>query len=101
MSALRRGDIVRVEDEPGAVLWVVVSNDLRNAALPNVLAARIVPVTKSPGPTAVRLTEDDPYNGYVLADFVSTINTNRLAPAGRLSPATANAVSAALRAAMP
>lgn len=101
MSALRRGDIVRVEDEPGAVLWAVVSNDLRNAALPNVLAARIVPVAKAAGPTAVQLTNDDPYNGYVLADFVSTINTNRLAPAGRLSPDTANAVSAALRAAMP
>lgn len=102
MSTLRHGDIVRVEDEPGAVLWAVVSNDLRNAALPNVLAARIVPLVKSPGPTAVELTAEDTYGGqFVLADFISTINASKAAPAGRLSPATTAALSAALRAALP
>lgn len=101
MSGLRRGDVVRTENEPGALLWVVVSNDLRNANLPNVLLARIVPVTKSPGPTAVELGAGDPYTGFVLADFISTVNDSKLAPAGRLSPATIDAVSRALRAAMP
>jgi mRNA interferase MazF len=101
VSALRRGDVVRAEDEPGAVLWVVVSNDLRNATLSTVLAARIMPVVKSASPTAVELRGDDPYNGYVLCDYLSTINASKLSPAGRLSPATIEAVSRALRASMP
>jgi len=101
MSELRRGDVVRAENEPGAVLWAVISNDLRNASLPNVLVARISPVGKSASPTAVELTAGDPYTGYVLADFISTINASKLAPAGRLSPATVDAVSRALRASMP
>ena len=101
MSGLRRGDVVHTEAEPGAVLWVVVSNDLRNAALPNVLIARISPLVKSPGPTAVALSDSDPYTGFVLADFIATANADRLAPAGRLTPDTLDAVSRALRAAMP
>lgn len=101
MSELRRGDVVRTDTEPGAVLWAVVSNDLRNASLPNVLVARISPVGKSAGPTAVELSSGDPYTGFVLADFISTVNASKLAPAGKLSPATIDAVSRALRASMP
>lgn len=101
MSAFHRGDVVRTEEEPGALLWVVVSNDLRNAALPNVLLARISPVGKGSSPTAVELKGDDPYTGFVLADFISTVRASNLAPAGRLSPATIDAVSRALRASMP
>lgn len=101
MSALRRGDVVRSETQPGALLFAVISNDERNATLPTVLLARIVPVVKRPGPTAIQLGADDPFTGYVLADYVSTVPVAELASSGRLTAGTVAALSAALRVSMP
>jgi mRNA-degrading endonuclease toxin of MazEF toxin-antitoxin module len=101
MSALRRGDVVRSETLPGAQLWVVISNDERNEALNTVVVARIASVVKAQTPTIVPLGAHDPFTGHVLADFLATERAASLSPSGRLTTATVEAVSSALRVALP
>lgn len=101
MSNLRRGDVVRAESLPGGLPWVVVSNDARNAALNTVVLARIAPVIKATSPTIVPMNALDPCTGFVLTDFLVTELAGQLAPGGRLTAATLDAVSAALRVALP
>jgi mRNA interferase MazF len=100
VSDLRRGDVVRAESLPGGLLWVVVSNDARNAALNTVVLVRITPVIKTESPTIVPLSPVDPYTGFVLADYLVTELASDLAPSGRLTRATLDAITVALRIAL-
>jgi mRNA-degrading endonuclease toxin of MazEF toxin-antitoxin module len=101
VSALRRGDIVRTDELPGAVLWLVVSNDERNQAFNTVLVARIMPFTKAQTATIVPLSGHDPVSGFVLVDYIATEPAAIFSPSGKATAATVDAVSRALRVAMP
>jgi hypothetical protein len=56
---------------------------------------------KAEGPTIVPLASADPYSGFVLVDFLATELAVELAPSGQLTAATVDAISSALRIALP
>ncbi|MET9604248.1 type II toxin-antitoxin system PemK/MazF family toxin [Streptomyces sp. NPDC006512] len=113
MTELRRGDVIAIGEEGRGGLWVVVSNDTRNALLDTVVVAQIGTGSDT-WPTAVpfEAADDgilpghlpDGVGGHVLTDFLTTVR-----PAAhyvetvqlRLSPDALEAVSAAVRLAVP
>ena len=101
MSALRRGDVVRTDQLPGALLWLVVSADERNQAFNTVVVARIMPFAKTATATVVPLSDHDPVSGFVLVDYLATEPASIFSPSGRLTAPTVDAVSRALRIALP
>ena len=80
---------------------VVVSNNGRNNALPNVLVARITTVPKPFLPSIVLLPDGEPLAGRVLCDELRTVAKTQLRrPAGELSRRAMGAVDAGLRVAL-
>ncbi|MEU8774232.1 type II toxin-antitoxin system PemK/MazF family toxin [Streptomyces sp. NPDC048606] len=108
MTEFRRGDVLAIGDEGRGGLWVVVSNDTRNALLDTVVVAQIGTGSDA-WPTSVPFEAADEalvegVGGHVLVDFLTTVR-----PAAhyveampmRLSPAALEAVGEALRLALP
>ncbi|MCA1833729.1 MAG: type II toxin-antitoxin system PemK/MazF family toxin [Actinomycetota bacterium] len=77
---------------------LIVSNNVRNAALPTVLAVRVTSAPKPALSSIVLLTKDDPLHGRVLCDDVLLVPKDRLKRrAGALSNASMRAVDEALK----
>jgi mRNA interferase MazF len=101
MSAPLRGQVYSVDIGHGPKPWVVVSNNLRNRQLDDVLAARITTTTKVELPTVVRLEAADPLVGVVLADEIELLFRDELTtPLGALSPGTIMKLNQALKIAL-
>jgi mRNA interferase MazF len=96
-----RGQVYRVDLGHGAKPWVVVSNNVRNRQLRNVLGA---PITTTPKPeleTIVRLESTDPLVGVVLADNITVLSRDELSTSlGALSPGTIMKLNRALKIAL-
>jgi mRNA interferase MazF len=97
-----RGQVYRADIGFGLKPWLVVSNDLRNRALPNVLAVRLTTSPKRADlPTWVPLAPDDPLAGHAVVDDLQQLDRDELADLlGALSPGTILAVNDALRIAL-
>ncbi|GDY29173.1 type II toxin-antitoxin system PemK/MazF family toxin [Gandjariella thermophila] len=102
MTAPVRGQVYRADLGYGPKPWVVVSNNVRNRQLDSVLAVRVTTTSKPDLPTIVRLGNNDPVAGRVLAD-----DLHQLYPAedfreylGALSPETIGRLNAALAVAL-
>lgn len=101
MSAPIRGQVYRVDAGYGPKPWVVVSNNVRNRQLDDVLAARITTTSKPELPTIVRLEPEDPLVGVVLADEVEPLFRDELTTQlGALSPRTIMRLNRALKIAL-
>ncbi len=101
MSLPMRGQVYRVDVGHGPKPWVVVSNNLRNRQLDDVLAARISTTPEVELPTIVRLEPADPLAGVVLADEVEPLFRDELTtPLGALSPGTIIKLNQALKIAL-
>jgi mRNA interferase MazF len=87
----------------GAKPWVILSNNSRNRSLDTVLAARITTMSKNAHPpTVVALTAADPLGGFVLVDDIVQLYHDELTESlGALSLPTMQAISTALRIALP
>ncbi len=82
--------------------WVIISNNQRNKALDDVLAARITTTPKANLPTAVKLPVGEVVTGWILTDHISLLYTDELtAPIGALPPQVMRQLSDALRIAIP
>ncbi|WP_328958683.1 type II toxin-antitoxin system PemK/MazF family toxin [Kitasatospora purpeofusca] len=108
MTSLRRGDVIVVGRDGMGGMWVVISNDTRNAVLDTVVVAQIG-TGSDEWPTAVSIgahqgcTVED-VAGHVLADFVTTIRPGLYdveVQEKRLDERTMHAVSERLRLALP
>ncbi|KAA2266108.1 type II toxin-antitoxin system PemK/MazF family toxin [Solihabitans fulvus] len=93
-----RGQVYRVDLGHGPKPWVIVSNNVRNRQLDDVLAARITTTDKPVLPTVVRLSSaDQPLVGSILADDIVQLYRDELAtPVGALSPQTLMKLNSAL-----
>ena len=98
-----RGQLFRVDLGHGAKPWLVVSNNARNRNLETVLAVRVTTTRKHAHvPTVVPLSSGDPLVGSAVVDDLIQLYRDELsAPLGSISPATMQAVSDALRIALP
>jgi mRNA interferase MazF len=77
--------------------YVVVSNNSRNRALPNVLVARITTTPKPVMPSIVELSVHDPLVGRVLCDEVTQLWSDEVRrELGALSPGTMRRVNEGL-----
>lgn len=97
---LTRGRIYRVDlgldDSPKPML--VVSNNIRNAQLPEILAVRISTSAKPSMPSIVELPPGEPQVGRVLCDRITVIYEDEvLTDLGALSPAVMHAVGEGLK----
>lgn len=103
MTTPLRGQVYRVDLGHGPKPWVVVSNNARNRSLDTVLAARITTTLENQHiPTVIPLGPGEPVVGVVLVDDLEQLYRDELAqPLGALSPRTMQAISAALRIALP
>lgn len=100
---LHRGQVVRADiglDEPK--LFVVVSNNRRNKALPSVLAVRLTTSTKPSLPSIVPMPEGECVQGRAVCDDVVEIwpADEVLGVIGALSPRTVVELDAGLAAAL-
>jgi mRNA interferase MazF len=96
-----RGQVFMVRAGGAATHAVVVSNDLRNEALPTVLVARITTVPKPAVPTIVELPVGEPVVGRVLCDSIAEVPSEAVGrPAGHLSRKAMRRVDVGLRAAL-
>lgn len=97
-----RGQVIRAEvglDEPK--LFVVVSNNRRNAQLGSVLAARLTTSHKPAIPSIVKLNETEAMNGYVVCDDIENIYDDEvLSVVSPFSPQTMTLVNQGLLAAL-
>lgn len=101
MSAPMRGQVYRVNMGHGPKPFVIVSNNLRNRQLDDVLGARITATLKVDLPTAVRLEPADPLVGVVLTDAIEQLFREELTtPLGALSPGTIMKLNEALKIAL-
>ncbi|WP_395298363.1 type II toxin-antitoxin system PemK/MazF family toxin [Kitasatospora hibisci] len=108
MTSLRRGDVIVVGRDGMGGMWVVISNDTRNAVLDTVVVAQIGTGSDT-WPTAVSIADHqtcavDDVAGHVLTDFVTTIRPGLYdveLQEGRLDERTMDAVSETLRLALP
>lgn len=98
MNPPLRGQVYRVDLGHGPKPWVVISNNVRNRQLEDVLAARITTTSKISLPTIVPLeAADAPLVGSVLADDIVQLYRDELTNAvGALSPRTLTRLTAAL-----
>jgi mRNA interferase MazF len=94
-----RGQIYRVDIGYGAKPWLIVSNNLRNRNLSDVLAVRITTTNKHVDlPTWVRLETADPLVGHINTDDLQQLGRDELGELlGALSPRTLMRVNEALR----
>jgi mRNA interferase MazF len=98
VSSPMRGHVYRVDAGHGPEPWVVVSNNVRNRQLHDVLAARITTTAKPELPTIVRLEPADPVAGVVLADEIEPLLRDELDTSlGPLSQGTIMKLNRALR----
>jgi mRNA interferase MazF len=101
VSAHLRGQVYRVDTGQGPKPWVVVSNNVRNRQLSDVLGARITTTIKTELPTIVRLEPADPVVGVVLADDIEPLFRDELTTLlGALSPGTITKLNRALKIAL-
>lgn len=70
---VRRGEVYRLKNADRSVSVVIVSNDLRNAALATVLVVRLTASPKPSMPTVVDLPTGEPAIGRVLCDHIAEI----------------------------
>ena len=85
-----------LDDGPKPML--VVSNNSRNAQLPEILAVRITTTTKPSMPSIVELPHGEPQVGRVLCDRITVIYEDEVSKdMGALSPGTMRAVEDGLR----
>jgi mRNA-degrading endonuclease toxin of MazEF toxin-antitoxin module len=93
---------VDVGGDRGRHYFVTVSNNQRNKKLNSVLAVMVTSTDKSGIPSAVRLTHQDPVQGYAVADIIEELWDYEVEdpPTGVLSPATMAALNGALRIAL-
>src|ERR1700744_4544655 len=101
MTTARRGGgySVDVGGAAGRHFYVIVSNNTRNRLLDTVLGAMVTSTDKSKVPSAVQLSDDDPVNGWVVADVVDSLWDSEVdgRPRGVLSLATMAKLDAALK----
>lgn len=99
---LLRGQVVRVDiglAEPKLV--VVVSNNRRNRALPQVLAARLTTSAKPAIPSIVELDHPEVFVGRVSCDDIMEVYEDEvIGVLGALSPRALSAVNRGLSAAL-
>ena len=102
MASYLRGNIYFVRTDYGDKPFVVVSNNARNAAFDSAIAVRITTTPpKSPRPSVVALTAQDPLVGYVVCDSIETLwNDEPARPAGALTRTTLYEVGEGLKAAL-
>lgn len=98
MNPPMRGQVYRVDLGHGPKPWVVISNNVRNRQLNDVLAARITTTNKIALPTIVPLgSAEVPLVGSILADDIVQLYQDELTtPVGTLSPSTITKLNAAL-----
>ncbi|MCT2582674.1 type II toxin-antitoxin system PemK/MazF family toxin [Actinophytocola gossypii] len=94
-----RGQIYWADLGFGPKPWLIVSNNLRNRKLRDVLAVRITTTDKHADlPTWVRLEPGDPLVGHVNTDDLQQLGREELGElAGCLRPATLLRINEALR----
>lgn len=100
---LLRGRVYTAEMEhiDGEKYYLVVSNNSRNRALPNVLAVRVTTTVKPPLSSIVSLAPDDPVTGRVLCDDLIQLWPDEVRrELGGLSPATMRRVNEGLKVAL-
>lgn len=99
---LLRGQVVQAEiqlDEPK--LFVVVSNNRRNRALPSVLAVRLTTTPKPDIPSIVTLREGEVFVGSAVCDDIIELYENEiLAVRGGLTVGTLHDIDSGLKAAL-
>ncbi|WP_086819472.1 type II toxin-antitoxin system PemK/MazF family toxin [Allokutzneria sp. NRRL B-24872] len=103
MSApVLRGQIYWSDIGFGKKPWLVVSNNLRNRAIPSLLAVRITTTAKNVGlPTFVPLSASDPMVGVINVDDLQQLSHEELGEqTGAVSPQTLMKVNAALKVAL-
>jgi mRNA interferase MazF len=98
--SLVRGRIYLVDlglvDGPKPML--VVSNNIRNSQLPEILAVRITTTSKPSMPSIVELPSGEPQVGRVLCDRITVIYEDEVKrDLGALSPGTMRAVESGLK----
>lgn len=90
-----------MEHVDGEKYYLVVSNNSRNRALPNVLAVRITTTLKPALPSIVALALDDPVAGRVLCDDLIQLWPDEVRrELGALSPATMRQINDGLKVAL-
>lgn len=91
-----RGQVFRCDLGYGAKPWLVVSNNVRNRLLSEVVAIRLT-TTARDLPTWVKLGSGDPLIGYANADCIEQLGKDELGDyLGALSAATMQRVNRAL-----
>lgn len=97
-----RGQVYFIESpRVGRKPVLIVSNNRRNRALPDVLAARITSAPKPTLETIIELPPGEPVNGRVLCDDILKVSRSSLdRPTGGLSRSTMSAVNTGLRVAL-
>jgi mRNA interferase MazF len=92
----QRGQVYRCDLGYGPKPWLIVSNNVRNRLLSEVIAIRIT-TTARDLPTWVTLADADPLAGYANADCIEQLGKDELGGyLGALSPATMREVNHAL-----
>lgn len=106
MTNAVRGQIFLVDEpedsNPPQHFYLVISNNGRNRALPNVLALMVTTTDKSGIATAIELTpEDRPLTGWVVADNIYQLWDDELTrPRGYISRGTMRKIESALKVAL-
>jgi len=97
-----RGYVYWADIGSGRKPWLVVSNNLRNASLGDVLAVRITTSANKPRlPSIVELGSGDPIKGRVLCDDIAILYHDDLVGfAGAVTIDTLARVSAGLKSAL-
>src|SRR5690554_6441429 len=96
-----RGFIYWADIGSGRKPWLVVSNNLRNAKLGDVLAVRITTSDKPTLPSIVELASGDPLQGRVLCDDIAILYHADLSGfAGDVTIETLGRVGAGLKSAL-
>lgn len=98
---LLRGQVIRADlglAEPK--LFVVVSNNRRNARFPQVLAARLTTTTKQTRPSVVELNGERLTGRVVCDDIIEIWQADVLGVVGGFTPRTMRAVNDGLKAAL-
>jgi len=94
-----RGQVYFVDvPSAGPHYWLVVSNNLRNAAFTNVLTVMLTTTApRAPRPSYVALDKRDKFEGWVACDGITVLHKQELnTPKGALSPETMRAIDAGL-----
>ncbi|BBH16438.1 hypothetical protein Back2_07250 [Nocardioides baekrokdamisoli] len=102
MTSLTRGQVVRADiglDEPK--LFVVVSNNRRNRALPTILGVRLTTSPKPPMASIVEFGQDEVFVGRACCDDITALWEDEiLSVVGAISPRGMSAIRDGLGAAL-